>query len=203
MDLVLIRHPAVAVDAGICYGRSDVALAADAEAGAASIAARLAALGVRAPARIETSPLNRCASVARVLAREHGALVPQEDARLAEMDFGAWEMQRWDGIERTQIDAWAANFLHAREHGGESVAQFDARVAAWFESLEVNQSAAQKDARATIWAVAHAGVIRTVAARALGVPLERCVRWPLEMAAIVVLRRESSRGEWLLSRWNA
>ncbi|MBB3258902.1 alpha-ribazole phosphatase [Paraburkholderia bannensis] len=199
MDLVLIRHPAVAVEAGICYGRSDVALAADAEAGAASIAARLAVLGVRAPARIATSPLTRCASVARVLARAHGALVPQEDARLAEMDFGTWEMQRWDGIECTQIDAWAANFLHARDHGGESVAQFDARVTAWFEALGADQT----DARATIWAVAHAGVIRTVAARALGVSLERCVRWPLEMAAIVVLRRESSSGEWLLSRWNA
>jgi alpha-ribazole phosphatase len=199
MDLVLIRHPAVAVEAGVCYGRSDVALAADAEAGAASIAARLAALGVRAPARIETSPLMRCASVARVLAREHGALAPQEDARLAEMDFGAWEMQRWDGIERTQIDAWAANFLHARDHGGESVAQFDARVTSWFEALE----AEHVDARATIWAMAHAGVIRTIAARALGVSLERCVRWPLDMAAIVVLRRESPGGEWLLSRWNA
>jgi alpha-ribazole phosphatase len=115
------------------------------------------------------------------------------------MDFGTWEMQRWDGIERTQIDAWAANFLHARDHGGESVAQFDARVTAWFEALGADQT----DARATIWAVAHAGVIRTVAARALGVSLERCVRWPLDMAAIVVLRRESSSGEWLLSRWNA
>ncbi|WP_322068552.1 alpha-ribazole phosphatase [Paraburkholderia bannensis] len=201
MDLVLIRHPAVAIEAGICYGRSDVALAADAETGAASIAARLAALGVRAPARIETSPLTRCASVARVLARDYvsaAPLVPHEDGRLAEMDFGAWEMQRWDGIERAQIDAWAANFLHARDHGGESVAQFDARVTSWFESLDANQT----EARATVWAVAHAGVIRTVAARALRVPLERCVRWPLEMAAIVVLHRESSSGEWLLSRWN-
>jgi alpha-ribazole phosphatase len=215
MDLVLIRHPAVAIEPGICYGSSDVPLAADAASGAASIAARLNALGVRAPARIETSPLTRCASVARELAdrlaREHGAHVPHvphvphEDARLAEMDFGAWEMQRWDAIERTQIDAWAANFLHARDHGGESVAQFDARVSAWFESLGSLESldADQHDARATIWALAHAGVIRTIAARALGAPLERCVRWPLEMAAIVVLRRESASGEWMLARWNA
>ncbi|MBN3852445.1 alpha-ribazole phosphatase family protein [Paraburkholderia sp. Ac-20340] len=203
MDLVLIRHPAVAVEPGICYGSSDVPLAADAASGAASILARLNALGVRAPAGIETSPLTRCASVARELAHqladEHGALVPHDDARLAEMDFGAWERQRWDGIERSQIDAWAANFLHARDHGGESVAQFDARVSAWFASLDADQH----DARATIWAVAHAGVIRTIAARALGAPLERCVRWPLEMAAIVVLKRESASGEWMLARWNA
>ena len=26
MDLVLIRHPAVAIDAGVCYGHTDVPL---------------------------------------------------------------------------------------------------------------------------------------------------------------------------------
>lgn len=195
MDLVLIRHPAVAVEAGVCYGKSDVALAEAADAGAASIAARLAALGARAPRRIETSPRARCASVARVLARMHGGIAPHEDARLAEMDFGAWEMQRWDAIERAQIDAWAADFEHARAHGGESVAQFQARVSAWFDALGAG-------AHERVWAVAHAGVIRAVTARALDLPFARCARWPLEMAAIVTLRREASSGEWLLSRWN-
>jgi alpha-ribazole phosphatase len=199
MDLVLIRHPAVAVEAGVCYGQTDVALAEAAEAGAVSIAARLAALGVRAPQRIETSPLTRCASVAQLLAREQGGLALYEEARLAEMDFGAWEMQRWDAIERAQIDAWAADFDHARPHGGESVAQFEARVAAWFDTL-----AAQAHER--VWAVAHAGVLRAATAHALGLPLARCARWPLEMAAIVCLRREASSGsraQWQLARWNA
>ncbi|NLP61762.1 alpha-ribazole phosphatase [Paraburkholderia sacchari] len=196
MDLVLIRHPAVAVETGVCYGKSDVALAAAADAGAASIAARLAALDVRAPQRIETSPLARCASVARVLGQMHDGVAPHEDARLAEMDFGAWEMERWDAIERAQIDAWAADFEHARAHGGESVAQFYARVSAWFDGLDAG-------AHERVWAVAHAGVIRAVAARALDLPFARCARWPLGMAAIVTLRRESSGGEWLLARWNA
>ncbi|WP_321936469.1 alpha-ribazole phosphatase [Paraburkholderia sp. J8-2] len=195
MDLVLIRHPAVAVDAGVCYGASDVALAGDATQQAALLADRLAALGVREPQRIETSPLTRCASVAAVLAGVRGH-TPQAEARLAEMDFGAWEMQRWDAIERVQIDAWAANFEHAREHGGESVAQFDARVSEWFGALGAHE-------KSTVWAVTHAGVIRAVTARALGTPLARCVRWPLEMGAIVCLRYDASSAQWLLSRWNA
>ncbi|CAM2177116.1 alpha-ribazole phosphatase [Paraburkholderia sacchari] len=196
MDLVLIRHPAVAVETGVCYGKSDVALAGAADAGAASIAARLAALDVGAPQRIETSPLARCASVARVLGQMHDGMAPHEDVRLAEMDFGAWEMERWDAIERAQIDAWAADFEHARAHGGESVAQFYARVSAWFDGLAAG-------AHERVWAVAHAGVIRAVAACALDLPFARCARWPLGMAAIVTLRRESSGGEWLLARWNA
>ncbi|WP_042268777.1 alpha-ribazole phosphatase [Paraburkholderia heleia] len=195
MDLVLIRHPAVAVDAGVCYGASDVALAGDATEQAERLAGRLAALGVREPQRIETSPLMRCASVAAALAGVRGH-VPRAEARLAEMDFGAWEMQRWDTIERVQIDAWAANFEHTREHGGESVAQFDARVSGWFGTLDAREEA-------TVWAVTHAGVIRTVTARALGLPLARCVRWPLEMGAMVHLRYDSSSACWLLARWNA
>ena len=199
MDLVLICHPAVAVETGVCYGKSDVALAGAADAGAVSIAARLAALGLRAPQRIETSPLARCANVARVLAQMHDGMAAHEDSRLAEMDFGAWEMERWDAIERAQIDAWAADFEHARAHGGESVAQFYARVSAWFDALAVSDGGAHE----RVWAVAHAGVIRAVAARALDLPFARCARWPLGMAAIVTLRRESSGGEWLLARWNA
>ena len=195
MDLVLIRHPAVAVEAGVCYGASDVPLAGDATQQAALLAARLAHAERREPQRIATSPLTRCASVAAALGRLQGH-VPEEDARLAEMDFGAWEMRRWDAIERTQIDAWAVNFEHAREHGGESVAQFDARVGAWIDTLDARE-------KATVWAVTHAGVIRTVTARALGMPLARCVRWPLEMGAIVCLRYDASSAQWLLSRWNA
>jgi alpha-ribazole phosphatase len=195
VDLVLIRHPAVAVEAGVCYGRSDVPLAGEAAQEAARVAQRLAALGGAVPARVESSPLTRCAHVASALALGHG-LALRVDARLAEMDFGKWEMQRWDAIERAQIDAWAADFEHARAHGGESVAQFDARVGAWFDDAGVSGS------EETVWVVTHAGVIRAIAARALDMPLSRCMRWPLEMAALVWLRRDAASGQWQLVRWN-
>jgi alpha-ribazole phosphatase len=133
MDLVLIRHPAPAVEAGICYGRSDVPLAGDARASSDSLFARLASLGVPPPQALWTSPLRRCSSVAAWLARRCRC-VATADARLQEMDFGAWERMRWDAIDRAAIDAWAADFVHARLHGGESVAQFAARVAGWFEA---------------------------------------------------------------------
>ena len=43
MDIVLIRHPAVALDSGVCYGHSDVALAEDVEVSASALALKLAA----------------------------------------------------------------------------------------------------------------------------------------------------------------
>lgn len=183
------------MEAGVCYGRSDVPLAGDAAHEAADVARRLAALRAPVPLRVESSPLARCVPIANALALAHG-LAPRVDARLAEMDFGAWEMQRWDAIERAQIDAWAADFEHARMHGGESVAQFDARVGAWFDDAH------DRGAGETAWVVTHAGVIRAIAARALDMPLSRCVRWPLEMAALVWLRRDAASGQWQLVRWN-
>ncbi|MFP6559903.1 alpha-ribazole phosphatase [Paraburkholderia sp. B3] len=203
MDLVLIRHPAVAVEAGVCYGASDVALAGDAAQEASALAGRLDTLGARAPARIESSPLTRCAHVANALGTTHG-VVPRIDARLAEMDFGAWELQRWDAIGREQIDAWAADFDHARPHGGESVAQFEARVRAWFdEGASVAAPGRPLPLEDVAWVVTHAGVIRAMTACALGLSLSRCVRWRLEYGALVWLRREARGGPWLLVRWNA
>jgi alpha-ribazole phosphatase len=202
VDLVLIRHPAVAVEAGVCYGASDVALAGDAVQEAGALAHRLEALGARAPARIESSPLVRCSHVANALGATHG-VVPGIDARLAEMDFGAWELQRWDAIGRDQIDAWAADFDHARPHGGESVAQFEARVRTWFEGANVAAARGTPVSENVAWVVTHAGVMRAMTACALGLPLSRCVRWPLEYGALVWLRREARSGTWLLVRWNA
>jgi alpha-ribazole phosphatase len=202
VDLVLIRHPALAVEAGVCYGASDVALAGDAVQEAEALARRLEALGARAPARIESSPLVRCSHVANALATTHG-VVPGIDARLAEMDFGAWELQRWDAIGREQIDAWAADFDHARPHGGESVAQFEARVRTWFAGANAAVPPGTPASDKVAWVVTHAGVIRAMTACALGLPLSRCVRWPLEYGALVWLRRESRSGTWLLVRWNA
>ncbi len=199
MDLILIRHPAVAVDAGVCYGRSDVPLAGTATDGAAALAQRLTAWRVDSPRIVLTSPLSRCESVAHTWAANIGAAC-RSDPRLAEMDFGAWEMQRWDAIERAQLDAWAADLTHARPHGGESVAQFTARVQSWLDDLCIE---AMSFEQTPMCVVTHAGVMRVVAALALGLPVEHCVSWALDLAALAWLRRDDASGRWTLVRWNA
>ncbi|WP_118183179.1 histidine phosphatase family protein [Paraburkholderia phosphatilytica] len=205
MDFILIRHPRVAIGEGVCYGSSDVALSEDAPRSAAQIAARLSALGVPAPARLVCSPLSRCTAVADALVEKSFSSIgaPQPYAALAEMDFGAWEQQRWDSIERTQLDAWAADFEYARPHGGESVAQFTERVQRWF--LECVDDLPDRDG--PVYAVTHAGVIRAIASMTLDVPLELCLRWSLNLPAIVWLTRRESEpaqaGSWTLRCWNA
>ncbi|KVE39329.1 alpha-ribazole phosphatase family protein [Burkholderia sp. TSV86] len=209
MDLVLIRHPAVAVDPHVCYGGSDVPLAADAALGAADILRRLRSLGVGSARAVWSSPLARCADVARVLARNVRASV-EIDPRLREIDFGAWEMRSWDAIGRDAIERWSADPMGAREHGGESAAQFAARVRPMLAALSAfpafaSQLQAQTQTQ-TSWAVTHAGVIRVLAAQALDVPLDTLLARPIAMGGVVWLRRdEGGDGAcgWRLAHWDA
>jgi alpha-ribazole phosphatase len=189
MDLILIRHPAVAIDAGICYGQTDVPLACDADESARGLLQRMRVLKV--PECVEawhTSPLQRCFLFARALGDPHA------DARLKEIDFGRWEGRAWDSIDRALLDAWADDLEHACAHGGESLAQFRQRVMHWFDDTCARSNT-------SVHVVTHAGVIRVLTARLLDAKQASVLQWPLDHGAIVWLKRV--RDEWLLVRWNA
>jgi alpha-ribazole phosphatase len=195
MDLVLMRHPAVAVEEGVCYGHSDVALADEPSVSSTALAMRLATLQVPPPRVLLSSPLLRCATVAAAMAGDFGC-AHSVDERLKEMNFGSWEQQRWDAIDRGLLDEWATNFEHARAHGGESVAQFVARVQSWLDAFGLTRECSPA------YVVTHAGVIRVIASLLLDVPVARATQWSLDMSSVVWLRRDDERQVWSLVRWN-
>jgi alpha-ribazole phosphatase len=145
--LFLIRHPKPDIDAGICYGRSDLGLAEDA-------VERANALRPLLPedAPLWSSPLRRCLELAREL---HAA--PAIDARLPEMNFGHGEMRRWDDTPRQEIEAWAADPVGYAPPGGESPAAMRRRVAALLAELPE-----------VAVLVAHGGVLRACVAELTG-----------------------------------
>jgi alpha-ribazole phosphatase len=196
MDIVLIRHPAVTVDAGVCYGHSDVPLADGPDVSAEALAVHLARLQVPAPRVLLSSPLTRCATIAASLAGNFGCAFSCDDS-LKEMDFGTWELQRWEDIDRALLDAWVADFEGARAHGGESVTQFVARVRAWFDVFE------QTRELSPAYVVTHAGVMRVIAALTLGLPVERCLQWAVDLGGVIWLRRDDATLRWAIVRWNA
>ena len=150
MRLHLVRHLAPLVAAGTCYGRTDLAADPAAQARAlSSLRARLPA-----DALLISSPLRRCASLASALCAQ-----VRFDARLAELDFGAWEMRAWDDIPRAEIDAWAADVAAYRPGGGESVMDMALRIDDFYAAL--------KPATDVI-IVCHAGTIRLLCARQRG-----------------------------------
>lgn len=151
MRLYLIRHPEPDAAAGVCYGRSDLAVPVERTMRAASrLAPRLPGGAV-----LWSSPAARCAALAEALGAALATPV-HYDARLLEMDFGAWEMRRWDDIERSQVDAWAADMAAYRPGGGERVLDVAERVRAFHDGLKT-------DGRDAVL-VCHAGVIRLLLA---------------------------------------
>ena len=158
MRLILLRHPRPLVAPGLCYGSTDLAVAPD------ELERTLAQLAPSLPPGLPlfSSPLQRCAGLAARLPCASLSF----DARLVEIDFGAWEMRPWDDIPRAEIDAWAADVAAYRPGGGESVLQMAARVAAFYDEL-------LRTKHNIALVVCHAGTMRLLAARHAGLSFEQ------------------------------
>jgi alpha-ribazole phosphatase len=161
VELILVRHPRPVGGEGICYGSSDLGVADEELSGALAV---LRALDLPGAAPVVTSPLSRCALLAARLSD-----AARTDARLAEMDFGAWERRRWDDIPRAEIDAWAADLLHHRPGGGVCVLGVARRVAAALDGLRALNEP-------QVLVVCHAGTIRLLATLATGLPVDEAAR---------------------------
>ncbi|MBI3524984.1 MAG: alpha-ribazole phosphatase family protein [Betaproteobacteria bacterium] len=177
MQLYLIRHPRPAVAQGLCYGRSDLALAED--AGISASALRLL-LPKNLP--LFSSPLTRCRLLAEAL---HP--VPQFDARLQELNFGDWEMRTWDAIGRPALDAWVAQPLDFAPPGGESVAALRLRVADFLAEL------ARTNLPSAVL-VTHAGVMKACAAELLNLDAPAWFSMQFEFGAVSLI--EAGRLVW-------
>ena len=156
MQLYLIRHTQPQVRRGICYGASDLPLAADPLA----VATRLRPL-LPADAPVFTSPLRRCLGLAERLAD-----APLADARLAEIDFGEWELRHWDDIGADAVGEWAADPIGFTPPGGECPRDVLARALDFVDGLLV---AGLPNA----CVVTHGGIIRLLAGHWQGLPESR------------------------------
>ncbi len=150
MGLMLVRHTTPDVEPGTCYGRLDLPVAATFAAEAAAVLAALPPVTL-----IVSSPLRRCRVLAQHIADIRGLTV-ELDERVQEMDFGAWEGLLWADIPRAELDAWADDFMHARPHGGESVAMLRERTVAALSDW-------RRRAQATA-IITHSGVIKAALA---------------------------------------
>jgi len=159
MKLHLLRHPQPAVAPGLCYGASDVPPDA---AALASVHAALTLAGLPGTLPVYSSPLQRCALLARGL----DAAELHIDPRLAEMDFGAWELRPWSDIARAEVDAWNADLLACRPGGAENVLDVARRVAAFRDEL-------LRGGTREALLICHAGTIRLLLAMRDELPLEQ------------------------------
>lgn len=148
MEIYLIRHTTPAIESGICYGASDV----DVAAGFDTEVARVKPLLPIQTPDVYTSPLQRCENLAAAL---FGSNYTKDD-RLKEMNFGDWEMLPWDNISRNALRKWADNVVFEHIPGGESYEELYTR------SISLLEEVIAKGNDAVF--VTHNGVIRCILA---------------------------------------
>jgi len=170
--LYLIRHTTPAVEPGICYGQLDVGVTPGFEGEARQVAAWLPR-----PDLIVASPLKRARELGEYLARACNCEL-EFDARLMEKHFGRWEGQAWASIERSELDAWAADVPGYAPPGGESATQLMRRAQALLHDLG-------RMPQETIALTTHGGVIRAVLAHIAGMPLADILHWEVGYGAVI------------------
>lgn len=130
MEIIFVRHTSVDVPPGTCYGQTDVPLKPTFEQEAA---VTLANLKEHAPFdRVYTSPLSRCTRLAIYC----GYLDAEHDTRLMELNFGDWEMKRFDEIKDPRLQEWFDDYLNVPATNGESFIMQYKRVADFLDELK-------------------------------------------------------------------
>lgn len=130
MEIIFIRHTSVDVPSGTCYGQTDVPLRPTFEQEAAVI---LEKLNVYAPFdQVYTSPLSRCTRLAAYC----GYPDAERDYRILELDFGDWEMRRFDDIKDDRLQEWYDDYLNVSATNGESFFMQYKRVAHFLDELK-------------------------------------------------------------------
>jgi alpha-ribazole phosphatase len=149
---------------------------------------RMATAGERPWQAIISSPLMRCRAFAEALAGETG-LPLGFDARLMEVGFGVWEGKTAEELKAVDPDA-VVNFkcdpVANRPQGAEPLSDFFGRVSAAYDDLLASH------AGGNILVVAHAGVIRMLICRVLGLAPERAYHIQVGSAAMARLRIEQT-----------
>ena len=158
MNILLIRHGETELNAARVLQPAGTPLSARGLAQAAQLAQRLATLGVTG---VISSDLPRARRTAEAIALATGAPL-STSAGLRERNFGDWRGLPYDGL--------AANPLTMSDAppGGESAAEFEARVALAFADI-VQRAAAGRGALAV---VTHGLVIRAMLAAHVRLPAD-------------------------------
>lgn len=183
MDVYLVRHTPPEIPAGLCYGHLDVSLPA---AFAEDAAKLLPHLPPGPP--IVSDESQRCAALAAHLAKTLAGTT-RVDARLAELDFGAWEGRLWADIPRIQTSVWAKDVWNHSPPEGETYSALHQRVAAaWQAVLQIESS--------EVVIVGGIGPLRVLIVTALELPAEAFLRFQIDYGGLAKLSDAS--GGWRL-----
>ncbi len=148
MNLFLIRHTQVDVETDICYGQTDVDVAATFSTESKKVANRITGIYFD---KIYSSPLKRCRLLAENIFHEKEIIY---NKKLMELNFGDWEMKTWDDIYfLPEGKVWMDNYHLFPTKNGESYPEMVKRIKEFYTELT-------REPKGNIAIITHAGVIR-------------------------------------------
>ena len=176
MEVYLVRHTETVCEKGICYGQSDVGIREPYGVVFESILNQLPKEAI-----LYTSPLQRCAILAKHIQQNTQIESIIEDARLMEMHFGDWELQKWNDIPREVLDPWMEDFVMINTPNGESFVDLHARVVDFIEN-EISNGFEKP-----IIIVSHSGVIRSILCKINQLPLKEAFQNTVDFGEVIKL----------------
>jgi alpha-ribazole phosphatase len=198
LEIYFVRHTSVGVSKAVCYGKSDVELSENFVYEKATVWDKLYQSGAFSQAEsphFYSSPLQRCHLLAQHIQSQHKADLPIAlDARIQEMDFGDWEMQKWDNLPIDSFQAWMNAFVNTPVPNGENFMALYNRTTDFLHHLVEKHDKSNSLQTKTIFVFAHAGSIRTMLSYCLGMPLENTFRFGMEYGAVSRVRY--TEGYW-------
>lgn len=134
MEVIFIRHTSVDVPPGVFYGQSDVPLRDSFEQEAAVTFENLKTYHPQGRDfdQVYTSPLSRCVRLATYCGYPDAI----RDNRIMEINFGDWEMKKYDEISDPRLAEWYADYINIPVTNGESFAMQYQRVANFLDELK-------------------------------------------------------------------
>jgi alpha-ribazole phosphatase len=174
MEVYLIRHTTPQIEKGICYGQSNIPLTESFHSETHKLKTHLPELFDV----VYSSPMSRCTKLAQFI---HAKELFIPDKRLLEMNFGDWEMKKWDDLNQEVLNEWMKDFVSVRVPNGENFIDLNKRVNEFID--ELIQTNYKKIAIAT-----HAGVIRCFVARVLEIPLNNAFKIPVDYSGITKIQ---------------
>ncbi len=202
MEIYLIRHTTPKIEKGICYGFSDLEIANSYQIELDNLLEKLrfqlekkkeTVKVVDKEILIYTSPLQRCSVLAndlKISLQKNYSFVIKENENLKEMNFGDWELKKWNEINETELKKWTDNFVTEFVPNGESFEVLSQRVIDfWKENIEPNSKKNSKSEKnKTVFIVCHAGVIRSILCHALQIPLQKAFSVSIDYGSISKLK---------------
>ncbi|MCR4031157.1 MULTISPECIES: alpha-ribazole phosphatase [Flavobacterium] len=172
MEIYLVRHTETICEKGICYGQSDVAILEPFDEIFSRIVSELPSEAV-----IFSSPLKRCAILAKHIRENVKTISYQEDDRLKEMNFGDWELKKWDEIPPQELNPWMEDFVNIKVTNGESFIELHERVGRFFNEIS--------KIKEPIIIVAHAGIIRSILCHQTSLPLKDAFNSKVDFGEVI------------------